>query len=281
MKKYEFTGNTRSYNGVVLHEIRSLVNFGNIKIGDLGGWIESEKNLSQQGESWVYSDAYVFGNARICQNGSVGEFAKVYDNAVVMENAYVAGHTKVYGYAKVYGNSCVKDGVKIYENAKIFGNAEVKGRSVVKGGVEICNDAIIDSFSKIDGFGRIGGDLIIYGSSINLDDYTDYQIYSDNYITRSNYLGGDFILGKTAKIKSYKDIIYLKGGMGLLYEDLIIYKNKKGGISILYGAPWEEFNYFEGSINKFIKYIKETEKGVNIEKIKASLNILKTLMCES
>ena len=47
MKKYELTSETKVINGVELHQIKALNSFGNIKEGDLGGWIESEKNLSQ------------------------------------------------------------------------------------------------------------------------------------------------------------------------------------------------------------------------------------------
>ena len=44
MKKYELTSETKVINGVELHRIKALKSFGNIKEGDLGGWIESEKN---------------------------------------------------------------------------------------------------------------------------------------------------------------------------------------------------------------------------------------------
>ena len=39
--------------------------FNNIKCGDKGGWIESEYNLSQSGDCWVFGNANVFGNAEV------------------------------------------------------------------------------------------------------------------------------------------------------------------------------------------------------------------------
>lgn len=51
MEKYEITSETKVIAGVVLHRIKALKSFGNIKIGDLGGWIESEINLSQCGNA--------------------------------------------------------------------------------------------------------------------------------------------------------------------------------------------------------------------------------------
>ena len=52
MKKYELTSETKVINGVELHRIKALESFGNIKKGELGGWIESEKNLSQDEDAF-------------------------------------------------------------------------------------------------------------------------------------------------------------------------------------------------------------------------------------
>jgi hypothetical protein len=52
-----------------------------VKIGELGGWVKSEQNLSHTGNAWVSGDARVFGdsarisgNARIIQNSDYTVF---------------------------------------------------------------------------------------------------------------------------------------------------------------------------------------------------------------
>ena len=87
MKKYELTSDTKVINDVKLHRIKSLDSFGNIKKGDLGGWIESEKNLSQDGNAWVGGNSNVYGNATIIGN------AKVRRNAdyIVFKNWWSSG----------------------------------------------------------------------------------------------------------------------------------------------------------------------------------------------
>lgn len=49
MKKFEFTGETKTFNlgcrTVTLHRIRAIKNFGRVKAGDFGGWIEREKKI--------------------------------------------------------------------------------------------------------------------------------------------------------------------------------------------------------------------------------------------
>ena len=94
--KYKLTDETKEYFGRTLHRIVCVTEFANVAAGDLGGWIESEKNLDQSGNAWVSDNAQVSGNARVSGN------AQVYDNAQVYGNA------RVYGDAQVSGNARVK-----------------------------------------------------------------------------------------------------------------------------------------------------------------------------
>ena len=52
--KYIFTGETKNYEGHLLHRIRRLSD------GALGGWIQKEENLSQEGNCWIDDEAYVY-----------------------------------------------------------------------------------------------------------------------------------------------------------------------------------------------------------------------------
>lgn len=52
-KKYKLTEETMCFDGVTLHRIQALKDFGNVDAGELGGWVESEKNLSQSGDCWI------------------------------------------------------------------------------------------------------------------------------------------------------------------------------------------------------------------------------------
>ena len=47
-----------------LWQIEALRDFGDVKAGERGGWIESEANLSTDGNAWVYENAEVFGEVR-------------------------------------------------------------------------------------------------------------------------------------------------------------------------------------------------------------------------
>ena len=65
VKKYELTTESKDYFGHKLYRIRALISFGIVVKGELGGWVESEKNVSHSGDAWVSGNAQVSGDAKI------------------------------------------------------------------------------------------------------------------------------------------------------------------------------------------------------------------------
>lgn len=169
MKKYKLTQETSEDGfGVKLYRIQALKNFGNVKAGDLGGFVKSEYNLSQEGDCWIYDYAKVSDNAKISDNAKVLNYARIYDcsiirgNAIVRDNAVISGFTTIEGNAVicdeayVYGNSSIKDNalvceyVELYscnvcDNATVFGNEKANYWTINN------NDNICD-LDKLDDF---------------------------------------------------------------------------------------------------------------------------------
>lgn len=135
--KYELTDRTIIVDNHILHRIRALKDFGNVKKGDFGGYIETEDNLSQNGRSWIFNNAKVFGNARICENAMVFNNVKVFEDANAYEDARIYGHVIMWGSAQIGGSARVCDNAKIYENAYIYGKSLVYGNSCVCGNSHI------------------------------------------------------------------------------------------------------------------------------------------------
>lgn len=103
--KYDFTGETKVIDGITLHQIRALRNLNSrpIKKGDLGGYIESETNLDQNGNAWVHTRAVVYGTAFVTGGAVVADASVVRGNARVRDNAQVNGNSLVEGDADVHG----------------------------------------------------------------------------------------------------------------------------------------------------------------------------------
>lgn len=135
-----------AFDGHTLYRIVALKDFSDVKTGDKGGYIESEGNLSQDGNSWVYHRAKVWNAARISDNAQVFGQAEVYDNAQVGGDSWVYDDAKVYDNAQVLGESY------IYDNAHVSGNAQVYDRAHISGYTQITGDA------KISGYGELNVD---------------------------------------------------------------------------------------------------------------------------
>ena len=139
---YELTDETTTnIYGTVLHRIRAtrdLPKHG-VREGDLGGWIESEKNLS--GDAWVFGDAWVYGDARVYGYARVFGDARVLDGACVYGYARVLDGARVYGYAHVFGDAWVFGDARVYGYARVFGDARVYGYAHVSGDAWVYGDA--------------------------------------------------------------------------------------------------------------------------------------------
>lgn len=84
MRKYEFTGDERVIdNVIILKRIRRCTD------GLLGGWIESEDNLSQEGGCFVYNESCVLDFAR------VEEDAQVLGESVICDLAVIKGNVRI------------------------------------------------------------------------------------------------------------------------------------------------------------------------------------------
>lgn len=158
-KKYKLTDETINLNGATLYRIEALKDFGEIKKGDKGGFIESENNLAHEGDAWVsdnahvYGDACVFNNAHVYGNAFVSGYAQVYGDAFVYGNAWLYDNTRVCGYARVadnarvYGDANVCDDSSVFGSALVYDNAHVYGDALVRGYACVCGDAEISNKS--------------------------------------------------------------------------------------------------------------------------------------
>ena len=124
MKKFELTTEfITNAAGKKLFRIKAVVEFGDVKAGELGGYVEKEGNVSQDGNAEVSSNAEVYGDAQVCGN------AKVCGDAQVYGNAWVFGNALVYGNARVYNNAWVFGDAQVTGNAKVCGDAQVSGNT--------------------------------------------------------------------------------------------------------------------------------------------------------
>lgn len=136
--KYKFTGQTKTVNGHVLHRIVAIKDFGHIKAGTVGGYIESCRNLSPSGDAWVCKDAMIYGpNTQITENAIIG------GKSVVCGPIKISGCTKISGKCRIsckvpdFYNSLDQIEILIWGNTTISGDCKISGRNI-----RICNTTI-------------------------------------------------------------------------------------------------------------------------------------------
>lgn len=132
-------------DGRKLYQIRALREIQNermivsIKKGELGGYVESEKNLSQEGNSWICQSARVYENALVKDGSLVGNKVIVRGNAAIEDDAYVRamsiGKTIIEDNARIGGISTVglEDPFVVFNHkgTRICGNSAILGNTMI------------------------------------------------------------------------------------------------------------------------------------------------------
>lgn len=137
MKKFELTTDFITVFGIKLFRIKALVEFGDIKAGEIGGYVQKEENLDQSGNAWVFGNAQVYGNAQVFGNARVSGNAQVFGDAQVSGDAWVFGDARVRGNARVHGDAQVRGNAWVHGNADVYGNADVHGDAQVHGNADV------------------------------------------------------------------------------------------------------------------------------------------------
>lgn len=167
MKKFELTTESKEINGNTVYRIRSLIDFKGIvavKRGDLGGFIEKEENLSQEGNCWIFDDSAVYGNAR------------VYDNAILQCGTEAYGNSKIHGRTIISGSE-IRDDANICDaaffNSIIYQNANIEGLVFIPSGRygKNCNIKSSSDFIYLD----IRGDHFSFYRTLDKKIGVDYE----------------------------------------------------------------------------------------------------------
>ena len=135
-KKYELVASDK----INYFRIKALISFADVEIGDIGGYVKSEANLSQEGDCWIYDDSIVADKARVRGNAKVKYSSLIKDQAVVFEQALVV-------------NSCISDSAAVTRSATVVSSTlnddcRVSGSSFVFES-QINDDVIIQDNARV------------------------------------------------------------------------------------------------------------------------------------
>lgn len=238
-KKYEILKDDyRLIGDTKIYRIRLLVD-GVVPLarkGDLGGFVQSEDNLDQEGTCWLYNNAIAMECARVCENAKLYDYSIIFEYARAKGNAIMKNYSRVFGYSTITGECSIED------------YSIVKGEySIVKGDTMMFDHSVIALHADVDS-------CRLYGTS-RIDGESEVR----NCILRENAIISsradtieDAEFGIDAFIKSKDDYITMKN-LGMENSPCSFYNTMRSDIKVITG-------FFNGDINRFREAVK-TEYG--------------------
>ena len=202
-KKYEILmdkENTIECEGHILHRIKALRDFNDVREGDLGGYVEKENNLSHYGNCWIYDNAKAMDDSRLYGNSIMYGDSRLYGNSAMYDNSRMYGNSEMYGNSLMYdcskmydnsamhGDSLICDGSEMHNNSKIYDNSEMHNNSKMYGNSEMYdnsrmygksvmyNNSEMHDKSVMCGYSELNNKAKLYGKLISkVDDFIEIQ----------------------------------------------------------------------------------------------------------
>lgn len=130
-----------------MYRIRALKDIPKqgVKKGDLGGWVEHERNLSPKATSWIFLEAKVCGYSVVQNGASVTHQAKVYGASIISDRCRVSHNA-------IIDDSTLRDDVLVLDDSMVT-------RSMLDGKISILYD------SKVDASSIFGHDVTLQGKT--------------------------------------------------------------------------------------------------------------------
>ena len=147
-KKYEITDMAHPVYPE-LHRIRALRQVGEgVPAGALGGYVQSEANLSQDRDAaWLYDDSISRDEANVCGG------AQLHGQAVAQDLALVSGTAVMYGRAVACDNAIVTAGC-IRNDAIICGNARIRENTATRIAPVVTGQSVV--------MGDLSGSIVVF-----------------------------------------------------------------------------------------------------------------------
>ena len=177
MKKYELIEESKTiFKGREVFRVKALKDFSDIKAGDIGGWVCSYNNLSQECDCWIYDDAKclddakvydnakMFDNAIMYDNSKMFNKAKMFDNSIMCNNSVMYNNTRMLDNAIIYDNSIMYDNSRIAGNARMYDNAKMYGNSIMYDNSRMYDTSKTVGNSRMYDYAILDKDKLLCGS---------------------------------------------------------------------------------------------------------------------
>jgi len=176
MAKYRLSDAQRAFsyqdNGVkksvLLRQIIALTDFSDVKAGDVGGWVDDESLLAQEGDCWIYDqNSLAFGGTVITGNARLTQPCLIHDQVQIGDNVWIDQAELSHG-VRLSDNVTVQHSVicgecRIYGDARILQHSEI----IAARGLTVERDQLLQIYDRATiSHSRIAHQAQIYGDAI-------------------------------------------------------------------------------------------------------------------
>ena len=156
-----------------LHRIRALRDIGEkVKAGELGGFVESESNLSfEPGD-----DAWIFGDAIACGGSYVDKGSRLFGDVVVCGNAYISQGSALSGHARAEDDAYIR-GADLCGHARVSGSSMILNLPDMKSAPILSGNCVV--YGKVMGDVHLSGNAVVLGSEEIRNDTPDTLLINE------------------------------------------------------------------------------------------------------
>lgn len=235
-----------------LYRVKALKDFGDVKIGDIGGFVQSEKNLSHKGLCWIYH------NAKALDKSIVRDDATLHDLAKAKDKAIISGKASLFDSSEAGGTSCVTGRATMMEYSKIFDNARLEEWAVLEESSLAFGNAVLSGNTHLSGSSKVFGLA-----------YLCYAYLSDEAEVSTAIKCPVFIAGY-ARVLKYDDLLYFR----VCDKPVMFYRDLVKGIAVSFGSSYNltiddfkteiktycEFDSEKENLTKYLEVVKFAQK---------------------
>ena len=189
------------YYGRTIYRIEALKDFSDVKIGDIGGYVECEDNLNQSGNCWIYDNAKAMDESKVLGEAVVKNEAILMNKASVLEQCQILDYSEIKGFAIVLGNAKIEEKAILCDKVVVFGRASISEYAEIRHSAQISGDARVFGEAQVSGNVHISDNAQVYGQS-KIEDYAHVMgralIRGTAVIKGSAIIVGDAIIEKTS-----------------------------------------------------------------------------------
>ena len=176
-------------DGRKVKRIKALRDFGNVKEGTIGGFVEADDNLSHDGLCWIADDAMALGWSRITRDAQLRDRARICDWAVITDRCVVCDDARLRDSVFAYDDTVIGAQSILAEVVTVYGNAVIrcqprfsisgktrlpnlKGQAIIRddarfeGSIAIQDYVIVEDHAIVRGYARLLGKTRIGGNAI-------------------------------------------------------------------------------------------------------------------